>query len=110
MARWGVHPLSTALFILGYALLLPIAFKMSTVVERQNRLALYGHQVGVLIVILGWAFRGAVFVAIGHAIWLVLVHLWFAHLGPGRKAAAKAVTTMRQSRSRRSTRRGGSTG
>ncbi len=105
-----MHPLSTALFILGYALLLPIAFKMSTVVERQNRLALYGHQIGVVIVILGWAFRGAVFVAIGHGVWLVLVHLWFTYLGPGRKVAAKTVTTMRRSQSRRSSRRGGSTG
>lgn len=108
-----MHPLSTALFILGYALALPIAGKMSTVVERQNRLAIFGHQAGIMLAALGWILRGAVFVAVGHVLWLVVAYSWFAHLGPSSKVNSKvnsSVTALRNSRTGRWFRRGDSNG
>ncbi len=101
-----MHPLSTALFLLGYALALPIAAKMSSVVERQNRLALFGHQAGIMIATLGWLFRGSIFVAVGHIAWLFVAYGWFTFFGPGRQAVTETVTKQR----RRWSRRGGSTG
>ena len=103
-----MHPVSTALFLLGYALAIPIAAKMTVIVERQSRLALAGHQVGILIAALGWVMRGSILVAVGHALWLLVAYLWFTYLGPGTRATAikKTASTQR----RRWTQRGGSTG
>jgi hypothetical protein len=98
--------LSTALFLLGYALAIPITLKMSVVVERQNRLALVGHQAGIMIATLGWILRGAIFVAVGHVLWLFIAYAWFTNFGPGRRSVSETVTTQR----RRWSRRGGSTG
>ena len=76
-----MHPLSTVLFILGYGLGLPIAFRMVAVVQGQHRLALAGHQVGMTVAALGWLVRGSVAVAIGHLAWMIGVRLWFAAKG-----------------------------
>lgn len=105
-----MHPISTALFILGYALALPIAAKMSTVVERQARLGLLGHQLGIMIALLGWLMRGSIFVAIAHGLWLAIAYAWFTYLGPQRSSAASRLTTPRKSRTGRSSRRGDSNG
>jgi len=105
-----VHPLSTALFLLGYALAIPIAIKMSVVVERQNRLGLLGHQTGIMIATLGWVLRGAIFVAVGHVLWLALAYAWFTHLGPGRRSPGEALSETVTTQRRRWSRRGDSTG
>lgn len=98
--------MSTALFILGYALALPIAAKMSAIVERQSRLALFGHQAGIMIATFGWLTRGSVLVAVGHVLWLLIAYAWFTFFGPGKQAVSEMATTQR----RRWNRRGGSTG
>lgn len=72
-----MHPLSTALFLLGYALAIPIAGRLPAVVARRNRLAMWGHQTGILFVTLGWLLRGRVLVAVAHMIWLVIAYAWF---------------------------------
>lgn len=84
-----MHPLSTALFLLGYALALPIATRMGAIVARQQRLALWGHQAGILTATLGWLLRGSVLVAVGHIIWLIIAQIWFGTSGQvGRTRAS----------------------
>lgn len=92
-----MHPLSTALFLLGYALAIPIAGRLPSIVARQQRLAIWGHQVGILFASLGWLLRGQVLVAFAHMVWLAVVYAWFEVKGSGR------------SPSRRSNQRGDST-
>lgn len=83
-----MHPLSTALFLLGYALALPIASRLPSVVARGQRLAMWGHQLGILAAALGWLLRGQVLVATAHGIWLAAAYAWFELRGPTRRAAA----------------------
>ncbi|MGF1598290.1 MAG: hypothetical protein ACFCVK_15375 [Acidimicrobiales bacterium] len=75
---WAVHPVSTALFLLGYGLALPIGLRMVPIVAQQHRLAFAGHQVGVVIVLVGWLLRGSVGIAVIHALWLVGARIWFS--------------------------------
>ena len=75
-----MHPVSTALFLLGYGLALPIALQMSRIVAQQHRLAFVGHQVGVTIALVGWAIRGTITIALIHVLWVIGVRVWF-HLG-----------------------------
>ena len=72
-----MHPISTALFVVGYALALPIAGRLPTVVAGQNRLAVWGHQLGLLIAAFGWVLRGGVLVAVLHLAWMAFVGVWF---------------------------------
>lgn len=72
-----MHPVSTALFLVGYGLALPIALRLPSVVSEQNRLAIWGHQLGLLIVTLGWVMRGGVTVAVIHLAWMALASVWF---------------------------------
>ncbi len=72
-----VHPVSTALFLVGYGLALPIATRLPTVVANQSRLAVWGHQLGLLIVVIGWVLRGGVLMAVLHLAWMALVAVWF---------------------------------
>ena len=73
----GVHPVSTALFLLGYGLAIPIGLRMTTIVARQHRIALTGHQLGVVIALLGWLLRGSIVIVAIHALWLIGVRVWF---------------------------------
>lgn len=79
-----MHPLSTVLFFVGYLLALPIALRMSTVVAKQHRLAMTGHQVGVFIATIGWLARGSVAIVVIHIAWMIGVRLWFS-ANPGRR-------------------------
>lgn len=72
-----MHPLSTALFLLGYSLALPIGARLASVVADQKRLAMWGHQAGVLLATLGWLLRGQVLVAVIHGAWLAGAYAWF---------------------------------
>lgn len=72
-----MHPVSTALFVLGYALALPIASKLPALIAAGHRLAFWGHQLGIVIASLGWVARGQIPVVVGHVAWLVIVHIWF---------------------------------
>lgn len=85
-----MHPLSTALFLLGYALALPIASRLPTIVGRQQRLAILGHQFGVLLAAMGWLLRGQVMVAVLHGIWLAIVYGWF-EIAAGRSRSRSKV-------------------
>ncbi len=78
-----MHPLSTALLLTGYGLSLPIGTRLSAVVRNQHRVALLGHQLGVLIVACGWLLAGRTIVALAHALWFVLVRVWFWYGGRG---------------------------
>jgi hypothetical protein len=73
--------------ILGYGLAMPILFRFSWVVERQHRLALLGHELGMLLAAAGWVARGQILVAVAHALWIVLANLWF-RLGRPQPPAA----------------------
>lgn len=72
-----MHPLSTILFIAGYGLALPLAARLSAVIAGRQRLAFAGHQVGVLIALLGWLVRGSIVMALLHVVWVVAAKLWY---------------------------------
>ncbi len=76
-----MHPLSTALILLGSALCLPIAVKFSGVVKTGNRLAFIGNQIGVLIAMAGWLVSGRIWVALIHAVWFAAAQAWFVVIG-----------------------------
>lgn len=73
-----MQPVSTLLFFVGYLLALPVAFRMTKVVEQQHRMAFTGHQLGVFLAIVGWMSRGTFVVAFIHAAWMIGVRLWFS--------------------------------
>jgi len=66
------------MFFVGYLLALPIAFRMTSVVAKQHRMALTGHQVGVGLATVGWLTRGAFVIAIIHLAWMICVRIWFS--------------------------------
>lgn len=69
--------MSTALFLLGYGLSLPIATRLASVVATKNRLAMWGHQLGVSLAAVGWVTRGQIPVALAHVVWMTGAGLWF---------------------------------
>ncbi len=69
------------LFLLGYSLAIPIGLRMVSIVAAQQRLAVIGHQVGVVFALVGWLLRGSVVIALIHVAWLVGVRLWFQYGG-----------------------------
>jgi hypothetical protein len=79
-----VHPLSTALFLVGYALALPLARRLPSIVTQQQRLAFAGHQLGVLVALIGWLSRGGYTVALAHLAWLIGTRIWFGLSGRSR--------------------------
>lgn len=79
-----MHPASTALFLIGYGFSLPVLFRMVAVLRSGNRLALYGHQVGMLMAALGWLLRGQVGVAGLHLVWMIAVRLLSLRMGNQR--------------------------
>lgn len=85
-----MHPLSTAFFLLGYALALPIAGRLPSIIVRQQRLAMWGHQFGVVLAGVGWLLRGQALVALLHGLWLAIAYVWFELTG---KRAAKEAST-----------------
>lgn len=90
-----MHPASTALFLIGYGLALPIAARLASIVSGQQRLAFAGHQFGVLVAGLGWALRGTAALVLVHVVWLAAAYLWFTLSG---RSAAKTPVTNRGSR------------
>ena len=87
-----MHPVSTALFILGYALSLPIGSRMAAIVTQQHRLGFVGHQLGVGIALLGWLIRGNVVITLIHVMWLIGVRLWFHHGRPDESAGQRSAS------------------
>lgn len=77
----GVYPVTATLLLLGYALALPIGMKLPQVVAQQNRLAMIGHQLGVVIAGIGWLLKESVALAVVHVIWLAGARLWFYSVG-----------------------------
>ncbi len=84
-----MNPIATVLFLVGYGLALPIAPRLPTVVAGQHRLAMWGHQLGVMIAALGWALRGRLTVAAIHFAWLAIASIWFGFEPKIRKQAAR---------------------
>ncbi|MEM7273245.1 MAG: hypothetical protein AAF547_09220 [Actinomycetota bacterium] len=72
-----MHPVSTAFFLLGYGLSLPIATRLAAVVAGQHRLAMWGHQLGMVLAAVGWLLRGQVLVGVGHILWMTGAGIWF---------------------------------
>lgn len=72
-----MHPVSTALFLLGYGLGLPIAARLPRIVAAHQRLAFAGHQLGIGVALLGWVISGRVIMALIHGVWLVAARIWF---------------------------------
>ncbi len=68
-----MHPISTLLLILGYALAMPIAVRLASVRPRLVGLAIGGYQVGVIVAGLGWLLRGFRLVALAHLVWALLL-------------------------------------
>lgn len=66
------------LFLLGYGLALPLASRLTAIVSGQQRLAFAGHQVGVVIALLGWMVRGSFVMAVLHLIWVIAARIWYA--------------------------------
>lgn len=79
-----VHPLSTALLLIGYGLVLPIGAKLPSVVHSRHRIALLGHQLGLLIAAGGWLLAGRTIVALAHALWFAMVRVWYWYGGRHR--------------------------
>ena len=73
-----MHPASTAVLVLGYALAIPIGFKLAAVVKERRNLAFLGHQFGMILAAVGWFMRGSTAVGVGHLLWLVGTRLWYA--------------------------------
>lgn len=82
-----MHPVSTALFLLGYGLGLPIVFRIVRVVTSQHRLAFAGHQIAMGIAALGWLISGRLSVAVVHGVWMIVARLWFV-VGGNRQSLA----------------------
>ncbi|MFW2381771.1 MAG: hypothetical protein ACN4GZ_08450 [Acidimicrobiales bacterium] len=76
-----MNPIGIALLLVGYGLVIPVATKMNRVVRSQNRLALTGHQFGILIVCLGWMVGGRVPLVWIHLLWAVVAVIWFNWFG-----------------------------
>lgn len=76
-----MHPLSTALFLVGYGLGLPILFRMTTVVAAQNRLAFTGHQIGFAVALLAWVLSARPSIAVIHGLWIAIAGIWFTLSG-----------------------------
>ncbi len=74
-----MHPLGTALMVLGYGLALPIMARLGQVKATSNRLALFGHQVGIMIALVAWAARGRLVIVLVHLAWLAGVRIWFGN-------------------------------
>ncbi len=70
-----MHPASTLLFLIGYGLSLPALIKFLQVIRQGNRLALFGHQVGMMLAAFGWALRGSVYIAVLHGAWMIVVRI-----------------------------------
>lgn len=85
-----MHPVSTALLLLGYGLSLPIVFRLVSIVANQQRVAFVGHQVGMSVALLGWLVSGRAAMAIIHGLWLVAARIWFGLAGRERAAQRPA--------------------
>ncbi len=84
--------MSTVLFIAGYALALPLASRLTTIVNGQKRLAFAGHQFGVGVALLGWLVRGSYVMALLHAVWIVVARLWFGTVERKRRTMKAGAT------------------
>lgn len=89
-----VHPLSTALFLLGYGLALPIGMNLGRIAAQRQSLALAGHQIGVILALVGWLLRGSLALAAAHVVWLIVAGVWFQ----SRRAILRTPTTNRTRR------------
>ncbi len=97
-----MHPVSTILFLFGYALTLPALTRLVAVMNERQRLPFAGHQLGMGVALVGWLLRGRWLIAGIHLAWMVAARVWFA-LGT-------SATTPPGQQSRRPGRRGGTNG
>lgn len=83
--------MSTALFLLGYGLSLPIVFKLVAIIANQHRVAFAGHQIGMALALLGWLINGRVAMAVIHGLWLIGARIWFGMAGQARSRTDDAA-------------------
>ncbi|MEZ5408835.1 MAG: hypothetical protein R2761_12470 [Acidimicrobiales bacterium] len=85
-----MQPVSVPLLLLGYALALPIGMKLGKVMAQQHRVALLGHQVGILLAVAGWALRGRTAMIVLHVLWLFAARVWFDLAGRRQRSAVSS--------------------
>jgi len=79
------------LILLGSALAVPIALRYASVASHQNRLAFVGHQLGVVLAIVGWSLSGRLWVGFGYAVWFAGAQAWFSWAGRASRRKARAA-------------------
>jgi len=84
-----MNPIALVLLLVGYSLALPIASKMREVVRTQNRLAITGHQAGLLIAATGWVVGGRPPLIWVHLLWAIAAIIWFNWVGGRAKSRAQ---------------------
>ncbi len=104
-----MHPVSTILFIFGYALTLPALTRLVAVMNERHRLPFAGHQLGMGVALLGWLLRGRWVIAGLHLVWMVVARVWFA-LGKSATTPPAPGERRRWLRLRRRGRHGGTSG
>lgn len=72
-----MNPLALLLVMLGYSLAIPIGSKLPEVIRTKNKLALTGHQIGVIIAGGGWLLGARTALAWVHLIWLLVASIWY---------------------------------
>lgn len=83
-----MHPLSTALFVLGYGLALPIIAKLTVLKAKRSRVGIFGHQIGITIAMVAWAVRGRPTMVVLHLVWMIAVRIWFGNDGTTKRRSA----------------------
>lgn len=73
-----MHPVSTILFLFGYALTLPALTRLVAVMNERQRLPFAGHQLGMGVALIGWLLRGRWLIAGLHLTWMIGARVWFA--------------------------------
>gem|GEM_PF-6448044 len=87
-----MHPISTALMLVGYFLAVPIITRIFIVVKQQQRIVLAAHQLGIILATAGWILKGNYPIAAIHIIWMVLLKIWFWYRGKFLSDSSSVMT------------------
>jgi hypothetical protein len=80
-----VHPASTALLLLGYAMALPVLARFGRVLRGRHRMALFGHQIGMLLAASGWMLNRQTVLALLHLLWAITARMLAARFAPAAR-------------------------
>lgn len=89
-----MHPVSTLLFLFGYALAVPTLSKLRQIIAEEHRLAFAGHQIGMTVASLGWMLRGRWVIVAIHVVWMIIARVWFGldRGGSGERPRRRGAT------------------